>query len=229
MPTRSGAEAALVTPAHQSPAGVVLAPERRQELIAWAERGGRFVLEDDYDAEYRYDRAPVGALQALAPERVLYAGSASKVLAPGLRLGWLVVPPGLAALATDEKLDLGSPTIDQRIYAELLERGEIDRHLRRMRVLYRRRRDVLVDALARHLPDWEPRGIAAGLHLLVRLPRGVGERDVERAAAGRSVRVYPMADYRSRRGPPELVLGYAGLGETQIRSGVARLAAALSR
>jgi GntR family transcriptional regulator/MocR family aminotransferase len=224
------AGAVLVTPAHQSPSGVVLAPDRRQQLIAWSERPGRLIIEDDYDAEYRYDRAPVGALQALAPKRVVYAGSASKILAPGLRLGWLVAPRELAEPIAADKLDLGAPIFEQLIYAELLAHGEIDRHLRRMRVLYRRRRDVLIVALARHLPAWQPRGIAAGLHLVVRLPANLDERDVVAVAASRSIRLYAMADYRhrhTRRARGELVLGYAGLTEVQLRDGIAELAAAL--
>lgn len=227
---RARVQAALVTPAHQFPTGGVLDPERRRQLLAWAERRDAFLVEDDYDAEYRYDRSPVGSLQGLAPERVVYAGSASKILAPALRLGWLAVPDELLAEAAEVKkyADLGTPFLEQLVYAEMLGRGAVDRHLRRMRVLYRRRRDALLRALARHFPRWEPRGAAAGLHVMVLLPPGVDEASVARAAQRRSVGVYPGADYRIGDGPAALVLGYACLGEREIAEGIARLATVLS-
>jgi GntR family transcriptional regulator / MocR family aminotransferase len=224
-------QAALVTPAHQFPSGCVLDPERRRELVGWAERRGAFLLEDDYDAEYRYDRQPVGALQGLAPARVVYAGSASKILAPALRLGWLVVPDELLAEAAEVKkyTDLGTPFLEQLVYAEMLRRGAVDRHLRRMRVIYRRRRGALLGALAHHLPRWEPHGAAAGLHVMVLLPPGVDEATVGHAAARQSVRVYPSAHYRVDAGPAALVLGYGCLGERQIVEGISRLATELSQ
>ena len=129
-------DAVMVTPAHQFPLGVVLSPERRAALVEWATRTHALVLEDDYDAEYRYDRQPVGAVQGLAPERVAYAGSVSKTLAPGLRLGWLVAPESIAEQAAAVKAadDLGTPVVEQLALADFLERGELDRHLRRTRV-----------------------------------------------------------------------------------------------
>jgi 2-(1,2-epoxy-1,2-dihydrophenyl)acetyl-CoA isomerase len=172
----------LATPAHQFPTGVVLAPERRAALLDWATHADGLVLEDDYDAEYRYDRAPVGAVQGLAPERVVYAGSVSKTLAPALRLGWLVVPERLIAELARAKAedDLGTPVLEQLALADFLERGQLDRHLRRTRLTYRRRRDALIEALARHLPDARPSGIAAGLHLVAHLPAGTDEGAVAR-------------------------------------------------
>src|SRR4029453_18770627 len=148
------ADAVLVTPAHQFPTGAVLAPERRAALVEWAQRHDAVVVEDDYDAEYRYDREPIGALQGLAPERVIYAGSASKTLAPGLRLGWLVLPAWLIDAVAEEKSpdDLASPVLEQLAFADLLAQGGVDRHLRRNRAVYRARRDALVAALAAHLP-----------------------------------------------------------------------------
>ena len=154
---RADADAVVLTPAHQHPTGVVLAGERRAALLAWLRERDAVAIEDDYDAEYRYDRAAVGALQGLEPDRVVYAGSASKTLAPALRLGWLVVPPRAArAPSRSEKLPrrprhrAASSSTRSR---DFLARGELDRHLRRMRVRYRARRDALVEALAEELPE----------------------------------------------------------------------------
>ena len=150
----SDAQAVLVTPAHQFPAGYVLSPERRTAIVEWAKRTDGIIIEDDYDAEYRYDQTPVGSLQGLAPDQVIYAGTASKTLAPGLRLGWIVAPARLAdAFATRKhELDRGSPVIDQLAFAEFLVKGEFDRHLRRMRPIYRKRRDTLLAAMERWMP-----------------------------------------------------------------------------
>ena len=219
--------AVLVTPAHQFPTGSVLAATRRLQLHAWAARSGAYVVEDDYDAEYRYDRSPVGALQGLASDRVVYAGSASKILAPGLRLAWLVLPPQLLASGREIKraLDLGSPNLGQLAYADFLQTGELDRHLRRMRATYRSRRDALLAALARHCPAWQPEGIAAGLHLVARLPRGIDGRNSARHAAARSVRIYPMSEYTSDGSQPgSVVLGYGALTEDEIAEGISELA-----
>jgi GntR family transcriptional regulator/MocR family aminotransferase len=227
---RVDVQAVLVTPAHQFPTGVVMTAERRHALIEWAARRSAFVIEDDYDAEYRYDRVPVGAIQGLAPERVVYAGSSSKILAPALRLGWVIVPEGLGEGVAERKriADLSSPILEQLTYAVFLEAGELDRHLRRMRLHYRRRRDALTGALARRLPGWHPTGAVAGLHLVAELPEATDEEDVVRRAGARSVRVYAMKGYCGEaRRAPALVLGYAGLDEGTIDRGIARLAAAL--
>jgi GntR family transcriptional regulator/MocR family aminotransferase len=228
-----GADAVLVTPAHQFPTGTVLAAERRGALVAWAQRHDAVIVEDDYDAEYRYDREPIGAVQGLAPDRVVYAGSASKTLAPALRLGWLVLPAWLTDAVAEQKAldDLASPALEQLAFAELLAGGGVDRHLRRNRARYRARRDALVTALAAHAPQVRVRGIAAGLHAVAELPPQTEEATVEAAARRRSVGVYPMRDYRfGGRGaaPAALVLGYGGLGEPAIRRGVALLALAIS-
>jgi len=227
----SGAGAVFVTPAHQYPTGAVLAPERRAAVLDWAARTGALVIEDDYDAEYRYDREPIGTLQGLAPDRVVLAGSVSKTLAPALRVGWLVLPadlaPEVAALKYEE--DLGSPALDQLAYADFLDRGELDRHLRRTRLSYRRRRDSLVTALQRHLPGLRVRGVAAGLHLMVELSPGASETEVVAAAGRHSVRVYGVQTHRAReQGPPALLLGYGRLGSAAIAEGVTRLAAVLA-
>ena len=225
------AGAVLVTPAHQFPTGAVLAPERRAAILEWAIRSRAFVIEDDYDAEYRYDREPVGALQGLAPDRVAYAGSVSKTLAPALRVGWLVLPAELSADVARLKFeeDLGSPALDQLAYAEFLNRGELDRHLRRTRLHYRRRRDLLIASLRRRLPALQIHGIAAGLHVMVELDPKADEDDVIAKAAKVSVGVYGVGVHRARRtGPPALLLGYGDVSDTAIIEGVKRLAFVLA-
>ena len=185
----SGARAVVLTPAHQWPTGVVLAPERRLALADWAARLQATIIEDDYDAEFRYDRDPVGALQGLVPDRVVSLGTVSKSLAPVLRLGWIISPPGMTgALARAKQItDRGSPGLDQLALAILIESGRYDRHLRRMRAEYAARRDTLVHALAADAPSVRLTGLAAGFHAVAHLPVGVAERDVIRAARQRSV------------------------------------------
>ena len=221
----------MLTPAHQHPTGVVLTGERRTALLAWLRASDTIAIEDDYDAEYRYDRAAVGALQGLDPDRVVYAGSASKTLAPALRIGWLVVPPSLLQAVSHEKLlaDRGTARIEQHAFADFLTRGELDRHLRRMRARYRSRRDALVDALTETLPEAAVRGVAAGLHVTVQLPDGVNEQAIREEAHDRRVELETMADYRpdTRRRPPVLLLGYAQMPEPAIRAGIHELAKAV--
>lgn len=227
----SDADAVVLTPSHQWPTGGVLPAESRAAVLGWARRRGALVIEDDYDAEYRYDRAPVGAMQGLAPDLVAYAGSASKTLAPGLRLGWLVLPRRLADDVAAAKIaaDRGSSALDQLAFADFLARGELDRHLRRMRPVYRRRRDALLAALAERLPELEPAGIAAGLHLVCWLPPGLDEAAVVAAAARRGVRVHGVTPYRiAAPGPGGLVFGYSALGERAVVEGVDLLAAAVA-
>jgi GntR family transcriptional regulator / MocR family aminotransferase len=224
--------AVLVTPAHQYPTGSVLAPERRGALLDWAVRQRAVIIEDDYDAEYRYDREPIGALQGLAPDRVVYVGSASKVLSPALRLGWLVVPPDLLSDIARAKLqaDNGSATPEQLALAEFIETGAFDSHLRRTRQIYRRRRDALVASLRKHLPNLRLHGVAAGLHVLIELASGVDERAVVDTAARRSIRVYAGGPYRAKplAGPPAILVGYGGLAESAIPEAVKALAAVLT-
>ncbi|HEU4977429.1 MAG TPA: PLP-dependent aminotransferase family protein, partial [Solirubrobacteraceae bacterium] len=226
----SGADAVVVTPAHQFPTGAVLSAQRRAALIEWADRGDRLIVEDDYDAELCHGR--VGALQGLAPDRVLYAGSASKRLAPGMRLGWMVLPSWLSwALISAKAIeDAGSEVAGQLALADFIARGELERHLRRMRLRYAQRRDALLRALASELPSWRPRPGAGGLHVLVELPEGVDEPALLTAAArhgvgveGRSLHSY------TGEGPPGLVLGHAHLAEPALAQAVRllRTAAAL--
>lgn len=233
----SGARAVLVTPAHQCPTGVLMAPARRQALVEWAAEVDGVVLEDDYDAEFRYDRQPVGSLQGLAPERVLALGSLSKTLAPGIRLGWLLVPPPLVGPVLREKLltSRGAPALDQLALAALLESGRYDRHVRRMGEIYRRRRDVLTAAVAEHLPGLRLVGLEAGCHVLLELPgEGVAEEAVVAAALRRGVRVHGLSRYRvdaPRAGesdvPPALVLGFGDVDEARIRHGIGLLGQAV--
>jgi len=227
---QADADAVVLTPSHQWPTGGVLSAAARAEVIRWARHRGAIVVEDDYDAEYRYDRSPVGAMQGLAPDRVVYCGTASKTLAPGLRLGWMVVPPQLVADVTAAKVlaDRGSPVIDQLTFADFLARGEFDRHLRRMRPVYRRRRDALLRALRTHLPELEPAGVAAGQHVVAWLPPDLEEAAVVSAAARHGLGIHGVGPYRiAGSGPGGLIFGYAILGESAIAEGVALLARAI--
>jgi GntR family transcriptional regulator / MocR family aminotransferase len=228
----SGARAALLTPAHQFPTGVVLDGERRRELLGWAADGG-VVIEDDYDAEHRYDRPPVPALRSLLPEGVCYAGSVSKLLAPALRVGWLLVPPDRldAVVAAKRYADLGNGVLTQLVLARLMDSGELERHLRHVRRRHRRRRDVMLRAVEAHLPGARVHGAAAGLHLMVTFgaPRARRLSDTELAAAAleQGVKVHPLSWHRISPGPPGLVLGYAAGPAHEIEEGVALLGAVL--
>jgi GntR family transcriptional regulator/MocR family aminotransferase len=223
------ADAVAVTPAHQHPTGAVLSSARRSELVDWLREHNAIAIEDDYDAEHRYDRAAIGAVQGLEPDRVVYAGSASKTLAPALRLGWLVVPARLLAAVREEKLltDRGTARIEQIAFAEFLTGGHLDRHLRRMRLRYARRREALVAALGDALPEATVRGIAAGLHLTVELPPGDDEGAISAEALDRRIAFSTMSDYGERSGPPTLMLGYGHLNEAAVRPGVRELAEAI--
>ncbi|MFD9326676.1 PLP-dependent aminotransferase family protein [Streptomyces sp. NPDC060065] len=162
----------LLTPAHQFPTGVVLGGARRRELMRWVGDGG-LIVEDDYDAEHRYDRPPVPALRSMLPERVCYAGSVSKLLAPALRTGWLVAPPRYrdALVAAKRFADLGNPALPQLVLARLMESGELERQLRQLRRRHRRRRDAMIAAIRHRLPGAVVHGAAAGLHLLITFER----------------------------------------------------------
>ncbi|GAA3765476.1 PLP-dependent aminotransferase family protein [Plantactinospora mayteni] len=225
---RTAARAVVLTPAHQSPTGVVLAPDRRHALAAWAAERDAVIVEDDYDAEFRYDREPVGTLQGIAAGRVVLLGTVSKSLAPAMRLGWVVCPPHLTAAVIEEKRldDRGSPGLDQLALARLIESGRYDRHLRRMRAVYATRREALVDALARHAPGVRLTGLAAGFHAVAHLPEGVREEDVVAAARERSVGLYGMSTFRmsGNTTPAQLVMGFGNLSERAIESGIATVA-----
>lgn len=229
---RSGVRAVVTTPAHQFPTGIAYSAERRRKLLDWAREADAVIMEDDYDGDFRYDRAPVGALQGLDPERVVYTGSVSKSLAPGLRLGWLIAPASLTGriVARKRTMDLGNPAIDQAVLAYFISRGAYDRQLRRCQRAYRERRDAMVAALDEHFPGAEVSGIAAGLHIIARLPERYGPEGVFLGrAAGAGIALRPLSDCGDA-GPEDgsvaLVLGYAHLGVGDIARGVALLAAA---
>ena len=228
---RTGADAVVLTPAHHFPTGAVLSAERRAALIAWATGDDRLILEDDYDAEYRYDREPIGALQGLAPEQVIYAGSASKTLAPSLRLGWLIVPARLVddVATTKEETDRGSASLEQLAFADFLSRGEFDHHLRRMRPIYRARRDALLAGLRRHLPAFRPVGASAGLHVLAWLPDSIDEAALVIGAAERGVGLTGVTPYRvgDRGGPGGVLFGYGTVTEAAIDEGIRLIAEAV--
>lgn len=219
----SEAKAVLITPAHQSPTGVVMSPTRRAALLEWAQ-GGNYIIEDDYDAEYRYDRAPVGAMQALAPDRVIYLGTTSKVLAPALRLGWMVLPTELISLVIKYKMaaDLGTSIMDQLAFGQLLTSGDYDRHLRQMRRRYSSRRNALLRGLARHFPHATVMGAAAGVQLAVHFPPGYPIEQLVSRAFELGVKVEALRPWYAERdaGPPGLILGFADLSESQILHGV---------
>ena len=217
-------DAAAVAPAHQYPTGAVLSAERRTALLDWARSGARTVIEDDYDAEYRYDHQPIGSLQGLAPEHVIYAGSTSKTVGPSLRLGWVVVPPHLRdeILALQETAGTIPSPIVQLAFADQLGRGEIDRHLRRQRRRYQRQRAALLSALASELPELTVRGAAAGLYAVMVLPAELDEATVLAAARARGIALEGRGT-----AAPALVLGYADIDATAIKRAVSELAASI--
>ena len=205
------AGAVLLTPAHQFPLGMTLHPQRRREVVEWATGTSGLVIEDDYDGEFRYDRQPVGAMQALAPEHVIYAGTSSKSLAPGLRLGWLVLPSNiidevLAAMGPGGGM---CPSLEQLTLAEMVTSGAYDRQVRRARLVYRRRRDRLA-AVLQDVPGVRVGGIAAGLHALVTLAPGQQEDDVVAGGLERGLALHGLTSYSASgdKHSPSLVVGY---------------------
>jgi GntR family transcriptional regulator/MocR family aminotransferase len=227
---RVGTRAVLLTPAHQFPTGVVLAPQRRRDLLDWAAGTNALIVEDDYDAEYRYDRAPVPALHASASGLVAYAGSTSKTLAPGMRLGWLIPPARLHADLVEAKYasDLGSPALPQLVLARLIASGELEQHIRLVRKRQRSRRDALLLALREHLPAARVQGVAAGLHLLITFPRLDGsDAALAEAILETGVLVHPLSWHRQRPGVPGIVLGYAAHTPGRLHEAARRIAQAL--
>jgi GntR family transcriptional regulator/MocR family aminotransferase len=225
--------AVLVAPAHSYPSGAVLSAARRAELVAWARERHTLVIEDDYDAEFRYDRAPIGALQGLAPEQVAYAGCVSKTLTPALRLGWITLPGWLAEDVVRQKLldDMGSSLVEQLALASFIASGALTRHLRRVRPIYRRRRDTTLDALSAAMPGAMPSGVAAGLHLYVQLPTWCDESGLIETALGQGLLIEGASWHWSnpQSAPPALVLGYGALNETAIHEALVVLGSIYQR
>ncbi|PRB13660.1 PLP-dependent aminotransferase family protein [Microbacterium sp. MYb62] len=221
---RTGARAALVTPAHQFPLGAALAPARREQLVRWAREHAGLVIEDDYDAEFRYDRRPVPALQRLAPDCVALIGSLSKSVSPALGLGWMLLPPGIAPAPSPSAPSL----IDQAALAHFVTQGDFERHLRASRTRFRRRRQRLLDALTTELPDSSVAGIAAGMHLVLTLPSHAPASAVVDAGAAEGLALTALRRYTDAADRPDaLVLGYGDLDDALVEEAVARLAALL--
>jgi GntR family transcriptional regulator / MocR family aminotransferase len=228
----SPARVVVLTPAHQWPTGVVLAGERRHQLIAWARETDSFIIEDDYDAEFRYDREPVGSMQGLAPDRIISLGTVSKSLAPAIRLGWAALPASLAAdfLAVKTAADRGSPGLDQLALSILIESGRYDRHLRRMRAEYSKRRMALVESLGIAAPHLRITGLAAGFHAVAHLANGADELQIIAEARTRGVGLHGMSALRSTQSlhPAQLVFGFGNTSQEEIRLGIAAVADLLS-
>ncbi|GAA4238347.1 PLP-dependent aminotransferase family protein [Actinomadura meridiana] len=230
--SRRGARAVLLTPAHQFPTGGPLHPTRRAAAVDWARGRGGVVLEDDYDGEFRYDREPVGALQGLDPDHVVYLGSVSKSLSPAIRLGWMVLPPHLvdATLAAKGIREAWTGVTDQLALAEFIASGHYDKHIRRMRQRYRARRNLLVGTLAERAPHITVTGLAAGLHAVLRLPPGTEDSTV-RAATRTGVALDGLALFRHPDSPQPhrdgLVVGYATPPDHRYRPALDALCRAL--
>ncbi|REF99844.1 GntR family transcriptional regulator/MocR family aminotransferase [Asanoa ferruginea] len=225
-----GVRAVVVGAAHQFPSGAVLSPARRAALVRWARSVDGFVVEDDYDAEFRYDRRPIAAMQGLDPGRVALLGSVSKTLSPALGLGWLLAPGVLSAAA--DPVPAAPPVLDQLALATFVNRGWYDAHLRAARRRFRLRRDRLLAALAEIIPEATVEGTAAGLHVLLHLPDGTDARAVVRAAAAHGLRLVDLDTYRAEKPAaptPVLVLGYGNLADGEIAPAVAQLRATLDR
>jgi len=224
------ADAVVLAPAHQFPLGCVLSPRRRAAAIAWARAAGGLVIEDDYDAELRYDREPVGALQQLDADHVAFAGTLSKTLAPGLRLGWVVVPEPLAdsIVRLREVEDVHVPVTEQIAFARFLTSGGFERHVRRMRRRYRKRRERVIEILAQRAPAATVIGVSAGLRVLLQLPpSGPSAASLVRRGADRSIGLFPVGPcYHAGQSPDGhdgLVLGYAAVPEHDFDPGVRAL------
>jgi GntR family transcriptional regulator/MocR family aminotransferase len=228
------ARAVYVTPSHQYPLGVTMAAPRRLQLLDWAQRSGAWILEDDYDSEYRYGSLPMPALQGLDRDsRVVYFGTLSKVLFPSLRLGYLVIPPDLVSrfAAVRQAMDIFPPTLHQAALADFITEGHFARHLRRMRLLYRERRAALVDALANELgPELELLGDQAGMHLAAALAPGSPDLEISERAAAQGLWAMPLsACYLGAASRPGLVLGFGATSVQEIQEGVRRLRGVLGR
>ena len=222
------ARAALVTPSHQFPLGVTMSAMRRLQLLEWAKSTGSWIIEDDYDSEFRYQNSPIASLQGLdSNARVIYIGTFSKVLSPSLRLAYLVIPADLVDhfVKMRRAMDLGSPTFLQEVLADFIGEGHFGRHLRRMRILYRERRTKLVECLSKELGSMiEVLGEEAGLQLAVTLPKGISDIAIAEQAASQGLRILPLsALYLGEATCSGLVLGYGTTAITEIPRAVRKL------
>jgi GntR family transcriptional regulator / MocR family aminotransferase len=222
------ARVAIVTPSHQFPLGVTMSASRRLQLLQWAQKNGSWIIEDDYDSEYRYESAPISSLQGLDNnERVIYIGTFSKVLFPSLRIGYVVVPRDLLGhfVATRRATDLGSPTLTQEVLAEFISEGHFERHIRRMRVLYKERRSVLVESIRTELDAaCEVMGAEAGLHLTLTLPGVESDYDIALRAASQNLWVWPLsAAYTTGAARNGLILGFGSTQAADIPAAVRKL------
>ena len=215
-------DAIVVSPDHRFPLGTSLPPDARRALVDWAVAGDRLVVEHDYDGHFRYDRPPAGTLQALAPEHVAYVGGASALLAPTLRLGWAVLPARLVEPFANRMFAhaVAPPRLQQLALAELIARGYLDRHLRRARATYRRRRESAIAALERRLPDALVGGAPAGLYVSVALPRGTDEAGLLAAARQRGIALDGVNEHALTPQPPGLALGFAASPEPTLRRAI---------
>jgi GntR family transcriptional regulator / MocR family aminotransferase len=222
------AQSVLVAPAHQFPTGVALSSDRRAELIDWARQSGALIIEDDYDAEFRYDRAPISALQGLCPDHVAYIGSTGKTLAPAIRLGWAVLPTSLLDPVADELRNsmIHVSGIDQLVFADFLRRGEFDRHLRKLRGIYRSRRDAVVKTLTQHLPRLRVSGIAAGLHVVLELPTHELAACARERAAAAGILIQTLSQHAlpGYQGPAGILIGFGSIPEPTIPLAVEHIA-----
>ncbi len=222
------ARAAFVTPSHQFPLGVTMSASRRFQLLEWAQNTGSWIIEDDYDSEYRYESMPIASLQGLdANARVIYIGTFSKVLFPSLRLGYVVVPSDLAErfLAIRRVTDLGPPTFYQEVLADFIGEGHFARHIRRMRVLYRERRSALVDCIRKELGSMvEVLGGEAGMHLTVTLPSGIRDLEIARRAASQNLWLWPLSpSYLGETARPGFILGFGSTAVPEIAPAVRKI------
>lgn len=225
-------DAVVITPAHHYPTGVVMTAERRAALITWARKRRALIIEDDYDVEYRFGRDPIASLQGLAPDLVAFTGTASKTLAPALRLAWMVPPSHLIDDIENVLLVTGvtPPTIDQIALASFIEDAALERHLRSMRRRYRAKREALIEALASHIPDVRIGGTAAGLHVLAWLPDGTDEQAAATQARSSGVGLHELHRHCTTRAPsaPAFLLGFALPSESELRAAAKLLAEAIT-
>jgi GntR family transcriptional regulator / MocR family aminotransferase len=227
------ARAVLVTPSHQFPLGVTMSAQRRLQLLRWAHDAGSWIIEDDYDSEYRYDSSPIASLQGLDENaRVIYIGTFSKVVFPSLRLGYIVIPSDLVDrfVVMRRTTDLGCATLYQDVLTDFIGEGHFARHIRRMRVLYRERRTALVESLSKELGSMvEVLGADAGMHLTVTLSNGGNDREIAERAARQGLWAWPLsASYLGNTARPGFILGFGSAAAADIPSAVQKLRSLLT-